>query len=129
VIHASRSVTFPSPADPPHLANSRKKEGARGSSLPCCAFSSYPRRMIDFPAGFKAPFVRPSGRIEDQLPPYFIPVLPKPTVPRVVTGSSVTSRHVARTSSASTACAMRMPRSMVKGSLPAFIKMTCNSPR
>ena len=60
---------------------------------------------------------------------YRVPVLPNPPAPRAVSSSSATSTHPPRTTGASTACAIRIPRSTTNGSCPAFITITCNSPR
>lgn len=72
-----------------------------------------------------------SGRVapSPENPDYRVPVLPNPPSPRAVSGSSATCFQTPRTTGATTACAMRMPRSMVKGSVPAFMTITCSSPR
>ncbi len=58
-----------------------------------------------------------------------VPVLPKPPPPRAVSSRLGTSCQRARTTGASTAWAMRVPRSTVNGASPAFSTMTWSSPR
>jgi hypothetical protein len=58
-----------------------------------------------------------------------VPVLPKPPVPRAVSSTLATSCQRARTTGASTAWAMRAPRSTTNGASPVFSTITCSSPR
>ena len=58
-----------------------------------------------------------------------VPVLPNPPCPRSVWSSAPTSSHAARVTGASTAWAIRAPRSTTNGSVPAFRTITWISPR
>jgi hypothetical protein len=57
------------------------------------------------------------------------PVDPKPPEPRAVAESSGTSERTARSTRATTSCAMRSPRRTVNGWGEKLIRMTCSSPR
>lgn len=107
----------PSPARPAStLVAPRRSPGTRTPP-------ARPLPINPVPSVAKSPCAGPHPRA------YRVPVLPNPPAPRSVASSSATSTHPARTTGASTAWAIRIPRSTVKASLPAFITITCTSPR
>jgi hypothetical protein len=65
----------------------------------------------------------------DRLYAVLIPVLPNPPASRLVTSRFSTSCHAARLTGASTAWAIRAPRSITKGSEPVLRMMIPISPR
>ncbi len=79
-------------------------------------------RLASLPAG-RGAFSRCSE------PSHAAPVLPNPPVARTVSSSASTSCQSMRRTGERTACAIRMPRSMTNGASPAFMTITCSSPR